>query len=412
MNMEIESSRIQVYVLIQEIRDQATLFLQSALYPDVRQYYERLHAKLGKYYFKEGNLEKAREHYIEADKYSHLGYMEQIAACQGKKQETVKSEPDRQKIEKQKPIQPKPKIKPQSKPPAPKKQLLFNRQTTTLYYNKITSLWKTVRTIDDEKKAVVIVKKNISLKTRKNKAYMKLKAVKKKWIDYFPRDLQASAKLMLSQLYARTDNPGNQSRVLENLLTHLGINNLEDITLPDNTSVNKKQVEHTLKNVNRFLSLKECYIKPAESKTSKISRLVETIAFNELTPAQQIKARYMSGILLSQRNIYPSACYNLYKVIKLMDQYDITKVDIIWGTHYASRFPTIGVLSDNFDRLRKKRNSRTAFKKAYGEDCYSEIARWRKDYIRKTGKGIDYWIILLIALILLIILLIVIKTRK
>ena len=64
--------------LVKEIEEQEELYLKSALYPDVRQYYEKLLVKLGEYYFEQKDFKNALQCYAKADKYSTLGYSEKI----------------------------------------------------------------------------------------------------------------------------------------------------------------------------------------------------------------------------------------------------------------------------------------------------------------------------------------------
>ena len=75
------SSIESMTVLISEIKKQETLYLKSSLYPDVRDYYEKMLVKLGEYYSGENNYKKALDCYIEADKYSSFGYKDTIGAC-------------------------------------------------------------------------------------------------------------------------------------------------------------------------------------------------------------------------------------------------------------------------------------------------------------------------------------------
>ena len=81
MDMAARSPRDFVIALIHEIEKKETLYLKSALYPDVRRYYEKLQVKLGDHYFKGKDFEKALRCFIEADKYSERGYSEKITVC-------------------------------------------------------------------------------------------------------------------------------------------------------------------------------------------------------------------------------------------------------------------------------------------------------------------------------------------
>lgn len=79
-DLKDKNSRDKVIVLINKIKAQETLYLKSALYPDIRWCYERLQAKLGDYYFEKGDFKKALECFVEADKYSD-GYSAKLNAC-------------------------------------------------------------------------------------------------------------------------------------------------------------------------------------------------------------------------------------------------------------------------------------------------------------------------------------------
>lgn len=67
--------------VINEITGQKRDYLESSLYPEMREFYERLQLKLGNYYFQEKEFNKALECFIEADRYSSRGYNEKIAHC-------------------------------------------------------------------------------------------------------------------------------------------------------------------------------------------------------------------------------------------------------------------------------------------------------------------------------------------
>lgn len=73
-----DEARQTVISLIREIEKQEDLYLNSALYEDVRGCYEKLLAKLGEYYFKQKDFSKARQYYVKADKYSDIGYKKKI----------------------------------------------------------------------------------------------------------------------------------------------------------------------------------------------------------------------------------------------------------------------------------------------------------------------------------------------
>jgi tetratricopeptide (TPR) repeat protein len=75
-------SRQSVISLIEKIEDQENLYLKSALYPDVRRYYEKILVKLGNFFFDRKDFQNAGECYVKADKYSPLGYKDKIDACE------------------------------------------------------------------------------------------------------------------------------------------------------------------------------------------------------------------------------------------------------------------------------------------------------------------------------------------
>ena len=79
LDINDKRSRKEFISLIDEIESKENLYLKSALYPDVREYYEKLHVKLGEYYARINDHERAIDYFKTADKYSSLGYQEKIA---------------------------------------------------------------------------------------------------------------------------------------------------------------------------------------------------------------------------------------------------------------------------------------------------------------------------------------------
>lgn len=75
-------SRQSVISLIEKIEAWENLYLKSALYPDVRHYYEKILAKLGNFFFDQKDFNKARECFVKADKYYPLGYQDKIGDCE------------------------------------------------------------------------------------------------------------------------------------------------------------------------------------------------------------------------------------------------------------------------------------------------------------------------------------------
>ena len=387
-------TRQVIISLIKEIEDKEELYLKSALYPDVRQKYEEMQARLGEYYFKEENFKIALGHYTEADKYSEYGYRDRIEEC---RKHLGLSKPDIKEHEIDKPAVIDPVITP--KPP-------LSTALMTSWYNKIVKLWKKVRILNDERQAVSYVVRSVSLKTTKNKAYTKLDAIRDRWIKYFKPDLNASANLMLSELYARTDNPKWQSSALKDVVNYLNAFRKNHISLPGGVNFSKQQILNTKLNVDRFRLLKDCYLQPPKNRSelSKVNDLVKTIAYDYLTPAHQIKAYYMRGILLNLTYDYTGASFHLYNAMRLMEVHRLLKVEIVWNSHSASRGPTIKLLADNFRMVKNNSSLEREFKRVYGEGCFSEIDQITEKYIEKQegGKGMKWWVIALIIIGILI----------
>ena len=90
MNMKSQSSRNTVLKLIDEIKKQQTLYLKSSLYPEIRQYYEKLNAHLGEYFLNENDFKQALPYYLEADNYSGQGYRQMISLCKEKLKQAEK----------------------------------------------------------------------------------------------------------------------------------------------------------------------------------------------------------------------------------------------------------------------------------------------------------------------------------
>jgi tetratricopeptide (TPR) repeat protein len=390
-----------VCALIEEIRKNEKLYLKSSLYTDIRDCYRQLQAKLGKYYFENGDFTMALTCYREAAKYSVTGYKEEIAACRKHtgKIDTIEKEPETKKEQKTAPI---------------KKPTLSYTQTSSVYI-EIVKLWKAVSAIDDEAKAVSFVVKNAPLRTVKNKAYARLDAIKEKWIKFFEPGLQAKLNLMLAELYARTDNPAKQVQIMEEVVGFMGNTNINPVSLTPGIRFNKKRILNIIGNVKLFLELKDAYIKPSRSNTLRINRLSGSLDHAFLTPAQRIKAHYMAGILLSRGKNYVPACYHLYQTIKLMDHYRIPKVAIVWQKHSASIIPTTEMLGKNFVFIKQNSAHERAFKRAYGKSCFNRIEQCTAKYIKEISKkgkgGIGRTVMIIIIIVIVILILAAIGKR-